>query len=101
MKIRKKSEKIEKFKIKSSRPKIVFLTLGTQKSGQNVEYKHFVFATGGSLIEKKNIISVIRTRDLSSLVKKKILNNSRILRLPPLEKHLARSSETSRRSFIE
>jgi hypothetical protein len=49
MKIRKKSEKIEKFKIKSSRPKIVFLTLGTQKSGQNVEYKHFVFATGGSL----------------------------------------------------
>jgi hypothetical protein len=49
MKIRKKSEKIEKFKIKSSRPKIVFLTLGIQKSVQNVEYKHFVFATGGSL----------------------------------------------------
>jgi len=44
-----KSEKIENFKIKSSWPKIVFLTLGTQKSGYNPEYKHFVFATGGSL----------------------------------------------------
>ena len=47
MKIRKKSEKIENFKIKSSRPKIIFLTLGTQKSGKNPGYQYFASAWGG------------------------------------------------------
>ena len=49
MKIWKKSAKIENFKMKSSRPKIVFLVSGTQKNGLEFENQNFVFASGGSL----------------------------------------------------
>ena len=49
MKIRKKSAKIENFKMKSSRPKIVFLVSGTQKNGLELENQNFVFASGGVL----------------------------------------------------
>ena len=49
MKIRKKSAKIENFKMKSSRPEIVFLVSGTQKNGLELENQNFVFASGGSL----------------------------------------------------
>ena len=57
MKIRKKSAKIENFKIKSSWPKIFFLALGTLKNGLELENQNFVFASGGSLIMIVTVLS--------------------------------------------
>ena len=68
MKIRKKSAKIENFKIKSSRPKIVFLALGTLKNGLELENQNFMFASGGSLNEifPGNPLKIQRPKNLEA-----------------------------------